>query len=143
MDNWKSKSRLARIVPAFLSVAFVLALTHLPPDRMPKTLPRVLQMDGADKVEHGISYALITASFLFAGNWRRDRRVMVILILAIAALGAADEMTQPLANRDCSGWDWTADLIGIAAGCGIVLLSYRCCRTAVTPSLAKGLDRGR
>jgi membrane protease YdiL (CAAX protease family) len=134
MGNWRSEFRRGRIVLAFLSVAFVLTLTHLPPDAIPEVLPRVLQAAGSDKIEHGLAYALITMSFLFAVNWRMNRRLWVIIILGIAAVGAADEITQPFMNRDCSGWDWMADLVGITAGCAVALLKCRCCRTAGAPN---------
>jgi VanZ family protein len=117
----------------FVSVTFVLTLTHLPPDAIPKALPRVLQVAGSDKIEHGLAYAMITLSFLFAVNWRMHRWLWGIIILGIAAIGAADEITQPLVGRDCSGWDWLADLAGIAAGCANALLICRRCRKAGTP----------
>jgi VanZ family protein len=134
MGECKSRFHPWRVVLAFLSVALVLTLTHLPPDAMPTALPRVFQADGSDKVEHGLAYALITLSFLFAVNWRIDRRLWVTIILGIAAVGAADEITQPFVNRDCSGWDWLADLVGIAAGCGVALVNYRRGRTAGRPN---------
>jgi len=119
-----------RVVLAFLCVASVLVLTHLPTEVVPKGLPRMLQLGGSDKIVHSLAYALITASFLLAVKCRTDCRLWAIIILGIAAVGVADEVTQPLVNRDCSGWDWVADLIGIAAGCGVALLSCRGSRTA-------------
>jgi hypothetical protein len=55
MGNWKSELRRGRLVLAFLSVAFVLTLTHLPPDAIPEALPRVLQAGGSDKIEHALA----------------------------------------------------------------------------------------
>jgi VanZ family protein len=34
----------------------------------------------------------------------------------VAILGAIDELTQIPVGRDCSFWDWTADISGAAAG---------------------------
>jgi hypothetical protein len=133
MGECKSELRPRRVVLAFLSVVFVLTLTHLPPDAIPTALPRVFQVGGSDKIEHGLAYALITMFFLFAVNWRMNRRLWVIIMLGIAALGATNEITQPFVNRNCSGWDWMADRVGIAAGCMVALLNYRRCRTAGTP----------
>jgi hypothetical protein len=107
---------------AFLCVVLVLILTHLPPQAMPESLPWVLQLAGSDKVEHGIAYALITTSCLFAAKWPGRRWALLITAIGVAALGAADELTQPFVTRDCSGWDWMADLAGIAMSCGVVLL---------------------
>jgi len=79
-----------------------------------------LQVAGADKVGHAVAYGLITMSFLLAVRWPVSRRLWGIIILAVASIGAADELTQPFAKPDCSGWDWTADLIGITLACSIL-----------------------
>jgi VanZ family protein len=116
--------RRYRVVLPLCCVAFVLVLTHLPPNAIPRSLPGVLMANGMDKVEHCGAYGLITLCVLFAAQWRLDRRVWMI-VLAIAALGIADEVTQPLFGRDCSGWDWTADLAGITSACVVAFLSRR------------------
>ena len=96
-----------------MTVACVLTFTHLPPEAMPRSLPGLLEANGADKIEHALAYATIMMSFLFAMRGRLNWRAWIIIILAVAAAGGTDELTQPFANRDCSGWDWMADLIGI------------------------------
>jgi hypothetical protein len=108
-------------------------LTHLPPDSIPKTLPKVLQATGSDKIEHGVAYALIMMSVLSAVNRRRTW----IIVVAIAVLGMADEITQPFFHRDCSVWDWMADLVGMAAAYAVALLN--CCSSR-TVGTAKNRD---
>jgi VanZ family protein len=103
------------LVVALLCTAVVLSLTHIPGEAM----PRVVDIRGLDKVIHCTAYAMITASFLFAVDRRAGWRLPVILVLGILALGAVDELTQPFVRRTCSGWDFLADMIGIAIACGI------------------------
>ena len=55
----------------------------------------------------GIVFSLLSAAALF---------------FAISALGAVDELTQPLVNRIASPFDWLADITGI----GVVLIAFIC-----------------
>jgi VanZ family protein len=143
MSDWKSAFHGRRTALAFLILACVFVATHLPPDLMSKVEPRALQVPGGDKVEHACAYTLVTMSFLFAARWQGNHRLLVMVILGIAAIGAADELTQPLTKRDCSGWDWTADLVGISLACVIALVTRAAIarwrmRTQRRESVAKG-----
>jgi VanZ family protein len=40
--------------------------------------------------------------------------------LALAALAAVDEATQPLVGREADRLDWYADLAGLAAGLAVI-----------------------
>lgn len=103
---------------ALLGTACLLMLTHIPND----ALPKVLQRDLFDKIEHAVAYGLIAILFLRA--LRRPIRPLLLLIVlaALAVVGALDEVTQPLVNRYASITDYAFDLIGIAAACVVFLV---------------------
>jgi len=106
---WKSCFHSRRILLTLLAAGCVLGLTHIPGEDM----PRVLQVHALDKVEHVVAYGVITAGFLF--SLKRPTRWGLLLagLLALAAIGALDEMTQPLVNRTCDLRDFICDLTGI------------------------------
>jgi hypothetical protein len=124
-----------------LSVVGVLGLTHIPGE----DIPRVLQVHYLDKVEHVVAYGLITGFFLLslkrparpegrtrsgpAGRGRFRAAVPLIGLAALAALGALDEMTQPLVNRVASVADYACDLLGVAIP-SVVFLVGRLSRTS-------------
>ena len=107
---WKSCFRPRWLMLTLLVAAVVLGLTHIPAERM----PRALQVRYLDKAEHVVAYGLIAGFFLL--SLRRPVRPAVVLIglALLAALGALDEITQPLVNRIASVTDYTCDLIGVA-----------------------------
>ncbi len=93
-----------------LSTACVLFLTHIPQT----ALPRALQHTLFDKFEHFAAYGAVALLFVF--SLRRPLRLWPLLgvLLALALIGALDEITQPFVNRQASIEDYTADLAGIA-----------------------------
>jgi VanZ family protein len=103
---------------ALASMACLLTLTHIPNE----VLPKVLQRSLLDKVEHAVAYGVI--AILCLHSLRRPVRplLLLILLLALAVVGALDEITQPLVNRHASITDYAFDLIGIAAACVIFLV---------------------
>jgi VanZ family protein len=54
-------------------------------------------------------------------------------LLALAAIGILDEVTQPLVHRHASVMDYAADLIGIAGACMIFLVKKRCTLDTAAP----------
>lgn len=109
------------------AIVAVVVLSLVPPPAM--DLP-----SGADKVEHFIAYALISASAvqLFA-----SRRVLLWIGVAMVGLGVGLEFAQDLAttSRTMDQADAWADLFGVVAGLA----------TALTPmrDLLLRLDGGR
>lgn len=103
---------------ALLSTVCLLTLTHIPNDALPKMLQRNL----LDKLEHAAAYGLI--AILFLCSLRRPVRPLLLLIVlaALAVVGALDEITQSLVNRYASLVDYAFDLIGIAGACAIFLV---------------------
>lgn len=109
------------MIVALLSTVFVLTLTHLPHD----VLPEALQQSLLDKVEHVMAYGMLMVCFALA--FRQPVRPLSLMTaaLALAVIGAFDEVTQPLFNRYASVADYASDLVGIAAVCGIFLVRRR------------------
>jgi hypothetical protein len=111
--------------PWWLSVAFasmlgVLLFTHIPQD----VLARVLHQNPYDKTEHVLAYGIVAAFLML--SLRRPVRVPLLLALlcVLAAVGALDEMTQPLVSRRASLLDFASDLVGIAAASSVLLVRW-------------------
>jgi VanZ family protein len=103
---------------ALVSLVGVIGLTHIPQD----VLSRILHGDPFDKVEHVVAYGLV-AVFLFLSLRRPVRPWLFLAVLAaLALIGALDEMTQPLVNRQASIIDYAADLAGVALASSVLLI---------------------
>jgi VanZ family protein len=111
---------LRRLTVALLSMVCVLSLTHIPQ----AALPRALQHSFFDKFEHLAAYGAVALFFIL--SLRKPVHLLPLLgvLLALALIGAVDEMTQPLVNRQASMVDYMADLIGISA-VGVMALVKR------------------
>jgi len=83
-------------------------------------MPERLQVRGLDKIEHFVAYGAITILFVLSIRARFSLLPAAAIFFAISALGAVDELTQPLVNRTASPVDWLADVVGIL----IVLLIF-------------------
>jgi VanZ family protein len=105
---------------ALLSLVAVLGLTHIPQE----VLSRVVRFDPFDKVEHVVAYGVV-AAFLFL-SLRRPIPVWLLAALcaALAVIGALDETTQPLVNRQASIFDYAADLVGVALASSVLLVRW-------------------
>ncbi len=117
-NSLRSRFHMRWMAVALSSTACLLTLTHIPND----ALPKVLQRNLLDKIEHAAAYGLI--AILFLCSLRRPVRPLLLLtVLAVlAVVGALDEITQPLVNRHASLADYVSDLVGIAAACVIFLV---------------------
>jgi VanZ family protein len=97
----------------YLAVLFI--GTHLPPDS--PFLPREIAY--LDKVYHFAAYAVLAG--LVATSWQLAAGVLTprhlrLTWVAIAVIGALDEITQIPVGRDCEFGDWVADAVGAATG---------------------------
>jgi VanZ family protein len=105
-------------ISKFMLACFVLALlvaTHLPPSS--GLLP--VGTHNIDKLFHFTAYAILAG--LLARTWQLSSGILTARHLrwawgAVAIFGAGDELTQIIANRGCSIWDWSADAVGAACG---------------------------
>jgi len=113
---WKSSFRPRWMILTLLIAAVVLALTHIPGQR----IPRALQVRYLDKAEHIVAYGLIAGFFLLSLKRPVRPAVLLIGLAALAAFGALDEATQPLVHRVASIWDYASDLTGMAIACVLV-----------------------
>lgn len=98
--------------------ATVVFLTHIPQEAMPSQL----QVIGLDKLTHALAYGAITYLFVLSLRTCPTMLSSLLLFFAILALGAIDELTQPLVNRTASLADWLANLIGVS---GVLLFFLR------------------
>src|SRR4051794_18114634 len=113
-QNHLSSAAISKI----LLWGFVLALlaaTHLPPSST--LLPSEVQ--NLDKVFHFTAYSILAG--LLATAWQLSSGILTARHLrwvwcGVAIFGALDELTQIAFDRDCSIWDWSADVAGAACG---------------------------
>ena len=92
-------------------VTGVIFATHLPDE----SVPGRLQLGRLDKLAHIATYGTITFLFFFSLRNSISLLTVLLLFVAILALGTIDEITQPLCNRTASLADWLANLIGVAS----------------------------
>jgi VanZ family protein len=93
----------------------LLTATHLPPSS--RLLPS--EVHNLDKVFHFTAYSILAG--LLATAWQLSSGILTYRHLrwvwcAVAIFGALDELTQIAFDRDCSIWDWSADVAGAACG---------------------------
>ena len=77
-----------------LFTAAVLVFTHLPQE----AIPSPLQKDGVDKLQHVLVYGVITFLFLISLRTSPTMLSALLLFLVVSAIGAFDELTQPLVS---------------------------------------------
>ncbi len=120
-NRLQSRFHRRRLAASLLCMMFVLTLTHIPHD----ALPKVLQENMLDKVEHVTAYGLVALLFLLSLAEPVPPVLPAAGLAALAAVGVLDEFTQPLVNRYASIWDYVGDLAGIALACTIFLVIRR------------------
>jgi len=95
----------------------LVVFTHLPVNDVPDT-------GAPDKLLHFGAYAVL--GLLAAANLRVRRPSSLAqglwLWVGLAVFGAVDEMTQALVQRSPEVLDWTADIVGSAAGILVAFL---------------------
>jgi VanZ family protein len=112
-------SRLLTVVTALYWLAMFTG-THMPHP------PRITESGGADKWMHFGAYlglAMLVSAVLVARRGASGTlAISIIKIVAVlAAVGAFDEISQPLVGRDCEFLDWCADVAGALVGSSAVL----------------------
>ena len=115
----RRKSFLRYQLPFWLCVAGVFALSSIPSSSMPS----VRMPFSSDKVAHFIEFGILGFMLLralLASGKISTGRAAVIVILAAAVLGAADEAYQIPTTRDSSVYDWMADCLGAAASLSLL-----------------------
>ena len=100
---------------------FLVVATHLP------QVHTLVRGPGVDKWLHLLAYAcqtVLAMGVLYFTN-RLRLQIVVFLIIALAAFGAADEITQPMFHRQAEFFDWLANCAGIVLGVCAVYLFVR------------------
>lgn len=108
----------AFLVGTLLLYTFALVIsTHLP------KVSGIVRAPGLDKLLHFGAYFVqaMLAATAVAVTGRLGRRNAAILIVALAAFGGLDELTQPWFSRSAEWLDWAADCLGIVLGVGLVM----------------------
>jgi VanZ family protein len=113
-QNRPSSAAISKILLAGF-VLVLLTATHLPPSST--LLPP--EEHNIDKLYHFTAYAILAG--LLATAWQLSTGILTARHLrwawcGVAIFAALDEITQIAVNRDCSIWDWTADVAGAACG---------------------------
>ena len=98
---------------AVLCTVSVLILTHLPQDPTPEAVRKGFLH--IDKGEHFLAYGVISLFAVLSRKRPVPSGTLVALLLGVAAVALADEMTQPWTGRDCAFTDMVANLTGVAA----------------------------
>jgi len=108
---------------AFLAAAY--AITLVLATHYPKPEQLLGRYGHADKLLHVVAYFLLAVFVVTAvrGAGRWSHRAAVAVVLALAAFGAIDEITQPLFGRTADVLDWAADCVGIAVGILLVAIT--------------------
>ena len=72
-----------------------------------------------DKADHFCAFFALTCAAIVAF----PKRQLFWIALWVSVAGAAIELVQglPFVHRDCNGWDWVADNIGIGAVVGVAI----------------------
>ena len=104
------------LVVAVTFTATVILLTHIPQEFMPSQL----QKSGLDKFQHVVASGVITFLFIFSLKISPYMLLSLLVFFALLVIGMADEVTQPLVNRQASYADLAADVFGIVT---VLLLS--------------------
>ena len=74
---------------------------------------------------HIVIYGLLTWLLLRALAGRGWRWAVPVTLVLVMAIGAVNELTQPLVGRSCSLLDWLIDLAGAAAAIALWLATVR------------------
>jgi VanZ family protein len=104
-------------VPVIVALTGTFIASSIPGHRLPP-----LGEWNADKILHGIEYAVIGALLvrpLVRTSWGAGRAAVVLLvaICLASAWGALDELHQLFTpNRSCDWRDWLADTVGAFVG---------------------------
>src|SRR5262245_60467723 len=72
-----------------------------------------------DKFVHASTFVILGT--LLATTWQLSAgflttRHLIWTWIAVSTYAALDEITQPIVGRECSFWDWIADITGAALG---------------------------
>ncbi len=112
------KTFLVNHFPVILYAGLIFWGSSIP--SLPSNLPFTIK----DKVLHFLEYFIFGILLIRSGlalNWKLTFQALLVVVFLIGILYAAtDEFHQGLVpGRDMNFWDWLADAIGVAAGCGI------------------------
>lgn len=99
-----------RWLPPLIWAAIIIVLTTIP-------VPQSVSVPGGDKTAHLVMYGVLGFLSMRAA-WRAQApsRSILLVILAIAAFGAFNEIYQGWVGRTPDLLDWFADIVGASLG---------------------------
>lgn len=113
---WKDIALISFWLTAFIG-------THLP--QVPQAINQV-----SDKTLHSAAFTILGGllSWVLQDRVRGWNRHGLLVLLIIAAYGAADELLQIPVGRHCDFQDWVADMIGGCTGLALFHVVHRLAR---------------
>lgn len=70
-----------------------------------------MPVHNADKLYHAVAFAGLSVPVSFLAP-----RLIPMTVIVLAVFGGVIEVIQPYVGRECSLWDWLANVAGIAIG---------------------------
>lgn len=106
--------------PVMAWTVFILIATWIPGAK----LPHIEAPEGTDKVVHFIFFVVLAFLVERALRAQGIARVVLTVLIALAAFGALDEFVQQfIPGRDMELFDWLADVAGAVVGVTIARLT--------------------
>ena len=118
MNDSTKRDWLLKLAPIAAVLAVGAVLSYSPPDN------RLHHWVYSTSV-HVVICGLLTWMFLRALAGRGWRWAVPVTLVLVMAIGAANELTQPLVGRSCSLLDWLTDLAGAAAAIAFWLVAVK------------------
>ena len=139
-ESSATRRALSAWLPVLAVEALVLFLSSRPHLHPPPLFPQV------DKSAHFTEYALL-GLLLARGlrlSGRRPAAAWLLSCLLVGALGGADELFQrSVPGRECSIFDWLADLLGGMSGAALLLWWQGRTRRTGTDQVPEGGGSGK
>ena len=117
MSNPTTRDWLLKLVPIAVVLAVGAVLSYCPTGTW--------KWGVYSTIIHIVIYGLLTWMLLRALAGRGWRWAVPVTLVLIMAIGAVNELTQPLVGRSCSLLDWLTDLAGATVAIALWLVTVR------------------
>ena len=121
MQKFHNYFNIKWLVLSIILTTIVIVLTHIPQESMPSQI----QKSGIDKILHALAYGTITFFFILSLKNPPSTYTVFWILCTLLVIGIADEITQPLVNRQASFTDLLADVIGIITALLLMIAGKR------------------
>lgn len=110
-----------RAIVSALCITCVVILTHMPQRHLPITL----DSPWLQALQHVVAYSAMTAFVLSTISTYRGVKSLVVVLIVMACLAAADEITQPSFGRQAQLIDFGSNLAGITIVLAVQMIRNR------------------